>query len=330
MKIKVIGVGGAGCNVAMFLKSTLPKENRSVIDYYFIDTSKNNVDESAVNGNFMHIKSSDINGDVLNGSGGKTSTNAVHISKAIENFINDKKLHQSKDLNIIISSISGSSGSVAINEFAKRLLGTDATMVGVVISDSSTYQYLDNSISGIVRLNSVSKKLGALTLLQFNNNEYENEDGHSKIDICNRDILSVIDTVSVFTSGENKDIDDKDMEFLFKPHMYDKLNIEHGLYTLLAGSCKFTDSELKSKSVLIGRTLKHENSEKNSPLSTYPLLQHKEGYTSADLETCQHLDLLVCNNFDDIYKNMVSLKERFKTKIEKSTIPVIESDADEY
>ena len=208
----------------------------------------------------------------------------------------------------------------------KKLLASDANVIGLVVADSTSYQYIHNSERSIVTLNSIATKLSPLPLMYFNNKVYKKDFDSDKIKMCNRDILTVVSTLAIFTSGMNKDLDDKDMEFLFKPSKYSVLNVPNGIYGLSAGKCDLNETELTKKRALVGRTLTPMNEDTVSPLSNFGLLQYKEGKTDADLNGLEHIDLLLTDNLDELYQSLVNDKESFTRIKEKSSIPVADDD----
>ena len=179
-------------------------------------------------------------------------------------FINKHQLHRSKDLIILVSSLSGGSGNVILSEMLKKLLTTDAIVIGLVVADSTSKKYIDNSLDSFVTLNTVATKLNPFPVLYFNNKVYQKNFDSDKVKMANKDILTVINTLTIFTSGMNKDIDDKDMEFLFKPQQY---NIRKGIYGLSVGKCELAEKELHEKRALLGRTLLASDADVISPLA---------------------------------------------------------------
>ena len=327
MRINLIGAGGCGCNIVAYLKANLDTKHRSEFRDLYIDTSTNNATSEALAENrFHHIKSMDVEGNKLSGSGGERITNFQHIKLGVNEFINTLKLHQNHDLNIVVFSLSGGTGSVAAPVIIDNLLATGANVIGLVVADSTNFQFIHNSERTIVTLNTIAKKRAALPLMYFNNKVYRTNNEIDKIKACNRDVLSVISTLSIFTSGENKDIDDKDMELMFKPHLYSALNISNGIYGISAGVCELTERELKDKNVILGRTLVATEDEglAISPLSNYPLLQYKEGLTEAEI--AGHIDIMISDNLSELYDSLVADKEAFINREVISSIPEAEDD----
>jgi len=327
MKLIIVGAGGAGCNIVAYLTKHLSVENRSEHKALYIDTSLNNAtDESLADGTFYHIASSDVTGEKLVGSGGERKTTHVHIEAGVTKFINDNKLHQSKDLIIVVSSLSGGTGSVILPTIVKKLLTSDATVIGLVVADSTSYNYIHASERSMVTLNTIATNHGPLPLMYFNNKVYQKDFESDKINNCNRDILTVVSTLAIFTSGENKDIDDKDMEFLFKPDKYSALNIPNGLYGLSVGMCDLNEAALTKKRALVARTLTTHDSKSVSPLSNFGLLQYKEGKTNADLDGLSYIDLILTDNLEDLYHGLVAERDAFTRIKGTSTIPTTDDE----
>ena len=324
MKLKLIGLGGCGSNIVSYLNHNMQTEERSEHSALYVDTSYNNAtDEMKADKSFFHIQSSDIESSTLSGSGGIRKTNHPHIAKGVEEFINQHQLHRSKDLIVLVSSLSGGSGNVILSEMLKKLLKTDAVVIGLVVADSTSKKYIDNSLESFITLNTVATKINPLPVLYFNNKVYQKNFDSDKVKMANKDILTVMNTLSIFTSGLNKDIDDKDMEFLFKPQHY---NVRKGIYGLSVGKCELNEKELHDKRALLGRTLLAPEAEAISPLANYGLLQYKEGRTNAHIEDVDHIDILLTDDLDNLYASLEEDKNNFVQVKSKSAIPVEEDE----
>lgn len=329
MKIRVIGVGGCGSNVAALLHKEVGNCSGR-ISYTFMDTSHNSNHSTKEIGEFVHVKSSDVDGRTLKGSGGDKKTNLDHIKSGVTDFINETKLHMDKDsLILVVFSASGGSGSAGGPILINKLQEAGCTVTAMVVTDTTNLNFANVTSDTIRTLNTIGKK-GSLAVFQYNNKSYQ--DGKTdRARACNNDIVKDFKILSVFTNGENIDIDDKDMEMFFKPHTYSRIKIPNGLYTIVAGNYPDTSVRTEGDPIgIIGRTLysKDRTDDTVSPLNEIPLQNYKEGAT-ADGHVSVHSDILLVDTMPTVYKNVMRDIEEFKAHEKDDSIPVEEGD-DEF
>lgn len=329
MKIEVIGIGGGGSNIVAELVQELESNeetsgNRltSEINYSTIDTSRNNINHNDKVKTTI-IKDSGLSNEELRGSGGNQKENVVHIKRGVQEFIELNDLHKDdKTLYIVIFTVSGGTGSVGGVMLVNHLKANGCNVMPVVIADTSNENYTISSIKTFERINTIANNHGSLCAVVLNNKDYVNENiGINKHDIINETIVSKIEALSVFTSGVNRDIDDKDMEYFFAPHEYGDIEIPNGLYRVLIGELKNSDYNGVENGI-IARTLYSTESKgsETSPCSNASTLKHfKEGYSESSIIT-SHIDVILLDDLDEFYESMVKDRSAFK-KIEKKVIP---------
>lgn len=313
MKINLIGVGGAGSNIVRnFVESHQHDEElNSLITEMYIDTSKNN---HKAEDNFYHIKSSDLSGQGLCGNGGQKGRNIVHVKAGIMEFINEKDFHKDTSaLNIIVFSLSGATGSDGGPQLINHLLSNRCPVLGVCVGDVGDFNYSDSTSKTLITLNTVAtRNKCAVPMIVVDNTLTMT----SIADINNR-LAEAISTVSVFTSGKNKDLDDEDMKMFFRPE-YRDFDVPAGIYEVRygVGKCDTID-----KAVVI-RSICKDESEK---LELITSLQSKVGYND---KIDEPLYLLLSNSFSEYFKTVTDKRDSFDTNVGAIEIPI--NDEDEF
>ena len=239
-KIRVIGVGGAGINVAGFLNESLGGLARgrdiSTLEYLYLDTSKSNIsridhDEDK----FFLVSTKSLTKD-LDGSGGERRTNAEYIKNNIPAFIDQYRLvdRELSMYTIVVFSLSGGSGSVAGPLLVNELLTRNVPVMAIVVGDTRNQQSAINTKGSIVTLNNVAKKSRkVLPLVYFDNNIIDVEDIEDGVDdelLVNGWVKSTVETLMVLTGGGVGEIDQQDIVNFLQPGNYSKLNIPAGVY----------------------------------------------------------------------------------------------------
>lgn len=141
-----------------------------------------------------------------NGSGGFRGKNIKDYPDFIRNVLAENK---PEDINIIVYSGSGGSGSGIGPLLHRHMLEKHIPAVSMVIGDSSTYQELVNSV-GTIRSLYQQCKLGHPVVYMY----YDNNCGRTQGEI-NTDVCSAIDACVVTLSTMNQRVDKSDIENLF-------------------------------------------------------------------------------------------------------------------
>lgn len=194
MEVKVFGLGGTGINVvkAMNLKDT--KEfGIARIQTAYIDTSNANTQNAQ-----------DVL--VLNGSGSGMvrSTNYATIKDEIKEILLGSP---ASDMNILVHSASGGTGSIFGNLMVKEILANPSKDVIVVLVGSRGSEIeVKNTISTIKTYAAISKELNRTIPVLFFENTPEVPRG-----MVDNNVRGAIAILTALFSGDNQELDKKDL-----------------------------------------------------------------------------------------------------------------------
>jgi len=233
----IIGCGGAGISIVGNLKE--PLENLgsgfSNIRVEYVDTSLADINSfKGDEDNFYLIKSSGVSKEIL-GSGGSRRENAKDIVEGVKEFVDNKKFNKSKvsTYYVVVSSGSGGSGSVISAMLIKNLLEKNLPVISVVVGDSTITQYTKNTLGTLATLDGVAKSTKKALSVMYNDNAKGMGTGKdAKEESIDREIFRKLSALSLFLSGENKSIDQKDMVNFIEQSQSTELNIKEGLYSV--------------------------------------------------------------------------------------------------
>ncbi len=151
--IKVYACGGAGVNVG---KSILPAN----ADVCYVDTSKSNTKNIPAEKVFLV--------DGMDGAGKHQKTTYDTFKGIDENVLIKHK--PSEELNIVISSFSGGSGSIIGAMLARNLAMNDKNVIVIGIVTSTSLIEINNSIKTLENYKGISSKISrCMSLLMYNN-----------------------------------------------------------------------------------------------------------------------------------------------------------------
>lgn len=137
--ITVWACGGAGCNIAKQIKDF-------DCDIYYIDTSTSNLKGIKTDNIFLL--------ENVDGAGKDRSKTYEHFKHIAEDVI--IKFKPSNSLNVVISSLSGGSGSIIAPLITKELIKRDLNTIVVAIDSKHSFKELDNCIKTFKTYKSIS------------------------------------------------------------------------------------------------------------------------------------------------------------------------------
>lgn len=197
-KARIYACGGAGINIGKKLEQFRGTSEVGVtdLDITYIDTSRSNLD-ATVSGDYCYLL------DGLDGSGKIRRDNYHAISE------NTRKILQSfkpLDVNIVISSGSGGSGSVIAPSLVTELLENDHNVIVIVIGSSDSRIDIDNTLKTLKSYDAISQKRERPVVAAYFQNSAETP--RSKVDDS---IVSVLFSLTTLFSRENKELDTRDL-----------------------------------------------------------------------------------------------------------------------
>lgn len=197
-KISIYGCGGCGVNLAAnFLKHTGKKEaGFADIQTFFLDTSGSNLLSKEPEDHVYIIEG-------LDGSGKKRDSNYRIISER-----SNEMLHRFKpgDINVVIHSASGGSGSVIGPTLVSELLDRNVPTVVIMVGTSDSRIETDNTIKTLKSYEVISQKREMPVIAVY----YENSSTSPRGEVDQRIKTTIILLAAIF-SGENRELDSADL-----------------------------------------------------------------------------------------------------------------------
>lgn len=196
-KVRLYACGGAGCNVS---KTMEPFRNNKIsgfssLETVYIDTSGSDFDD--VPQEFIYrFKDKD-------GSGALRKESYSVITKHAKEIIQDYK---PLDLNIVISSASGGSGSVLSPTIVGELLRQNQNVVVILIGAVDTVIYMNNTLNTLKSFENISKTNEKSIVMKYIQNE-----SSSKRQSADEQARFLISGLCMLFSGTNKGLDSKDL-----------------------------------------------------------------------------------------------------------------------
>lgn len=195
--VRLYACGGAGVNVSKTMEGFRDSNVKgfSSLDIVYIDTSGSDFD-SVEEKNIYRFKEKD-------GSGALRKESFHVISKYAKEILQE---YPPLDLNIVISSASGGSGSVVSPTLVGELLKEDKNVAVILIGATDTVIYANNTFNTLKSFENISKTNKKSILMRYLQNE-----SSSKTESVNEKARFIIASLCMLFSGENKGLDSKDL-----------------------------------------------------------------------------------------------------------------------
>lgn len=204
-------------------------------EFHYGDTSRANYDKIEPLGDITLLKSK-FAGNDLDGSGADRSANLEDIALGVEDYVNKHKILKNKigEYHLVFFTASGGTSSVMGPLLIKDLLSKDINVIGVCVGDSSTAVSNRNTLNTLASLDSIAKGLDKSLSMIYYNNYTECTDNIKKgEEMVNTKLRNSLAILSVFLSGKNADIDNKDMEIFIEQRRYPTFKVPAGLMKLV-------------------------------------------------------------------------------------------------
>lgn len=196
--IRLYAAGGCGVNIGTLLEKHRDQDEIAFgkIDIVYIDTSKSNI-KSNIDKDHCYLI------DGLDGSGKLRSENHLEINDRIRAILQHFK---PADLNIVISSAAGGSGSVISPLLTRELLASGAPTVVLTIGSADTRLDAENTLKTIKSFEAIAKKSDAPVVMAY----VQNSKTTSRAEADNI-MFNTVMSLSVLFSRENHELDSKDL-----------------------------------------------------------------------------------------------------------------------
>lgn len=196
--IRLYGCGGFGTNIASSFDRATGEIERGYAECHavYIDTSRSNLRPDIKPENVFLLEDVD-------GSGKVRRENHGEISKTVKSIV---QRYEPKDLNVVIFSASGGSGSVFGPLIMGELLERGATVVGIVVGSDESSITARNTLNTLKSLEAIAARVGAPVVICYEQNEREIK--RSEID---RECRRVIGSLAILASRQNAELDTRDI-----------------------------------------------------------------------------------------------------------------------
>lgn len=204
-KLTVYCCGGLGVSIGSKFIKNLGKVSESFAEIcpVFIDTSKSDLNDAIPNDLVYLVQG-------LDGSGKKRDSNYQSVKEC-----SNEILHQfpPSEVNIVIHSASGGSGSVISPVLVSELLSRDVLTIVITVGSVSSKIEISNTINTLKSYDVISKKRGLPVLVSYKENNKNSP--RNKVD---GEIQSTVLMLAALFSGNNRKLDMADLKNFINYH----------------------------------------------------------------------------------------------------------------
>lgn len=195
MEITVYGCGGAGVNIVSGIRNRKSHEGLAKIKSVYIDTSRSNIGSNIASESIFLV-------DGLDGSGKKRDMNYNPIKDSVNNILLQ---HKPSDMNVVVHSASGGSGSVLSPVLVSELLARGEQVIVLLVGSTGSLIETENTLKTLKSYESISKIRERPVIVYYRENSKDKN--RSAVD---SEMTSVIAMFSVLFSGDNRELDSAD------------------------------------------------------------------------------------------------------------------------
>ncbi len=197
-RIRVFACGGAGVNIAHTLEAYRTAQDASVaaIETIYVDTSRSNAHSDVAAEHVYHLEG-------LDGSGKIRKENHQEIAKRTRDIL---QKHAAGDLNIVIHSAAGGSGSVIGPSIVSELLDKKAAVIVLTVGSADTRLDADNTLKTLKSYEAIAAVRNAPVVMMYQQNSRDNK--RETVDVTLR---TAVVCLAILWSGNNRELDSKDL-----------------------------------------------------------------------------------------------------------------------
>lgn len=293
MNIALFACGGCGLNLVNPIEKLTANSTPGFADIapVYIDTSRSNLAGIKDNDNLYLVEG-------LDGSGKKRDSNYAAISDSVKEILHR---HKPSDLNIVVHSASGGSGSVIGPLLVSELLDRGQQTVAIVVGSSDSRIEASNTAKTLKSYEVISKKRQTPVIAVY----HENGVGQSRGEVDTH-VRLAITLLAAFFSGQNTELDSKDLEHFLN---YPKVTQYDPALTALSFFTKVVKFDRGQLPVAVA-TLTDAGTD---PAVGVPLEYHAVGFIPAATRKALEIDLPV--HAVAIGGYFVSVLDRLEAKI---------------
>lgn len=231
--VKIFGCGGCGITWADMVSKQAQQVGRAVPEIIYVDTSKSNLDDK----NVVDAKTfllSDVDG-----SGKVRRDNSEAIMQKVGDLLMQ---HQPADLNIVLFSAGGGSGSVFGPLLVRELLLRDKPVVAFVVGTTENAITATNTLNTLKSLDLIAREqTKAPVVMHYSQNPTDKPS--SSVDLS---VVAAIELLLVFGSKQNVGLDTRDLRNMLR---YDHATKVPSQLSLLEITTANTVEEIKNMGV---------------------------------------------------------------------------------
>jgi hypothetical protein len=213
-KAVIYCAGGTGINIGSHFLKFKNETNPGFceIQTVFIDTSKSNLDRSVSNENTYLVEN-------LDGSGKVRAENHKEIGECVLDIL---QIYKPGDINFVISSGSGGSGSVIAPSIVQELLARAIPVIVINVGSTDSRIELENTIKTLKSYDAIAQ----MRKMPVNSLYYENSKSTPRSEV-DKQVQSAIVLLAALFSKQNKELDSSDLNnwlnyskvTSFEPHL---------------------------------------------------------------------------------------------------------------
>lgn len=200
--VQIYACGGAGINISSMFEEFRGQSDLGIasVEVSYLDTSRSNLKPSMAEKNVF------ILGDVVenvDGSGKDRSSNSAAIQKHMAAIL---QAHRPGYVNVVVTSLSGGSGSVIAPVLVHNLLKEDKMVIVIAVGVAKTGKEIANTKATLQSFERIAEVTGKPVVLSYHENSKQTPP--SAVDSA---IAEMITAISVMFSRQNTGLDTMDM-----------------------------------------------------------------------------------------------------------------------
>lgn len=199
-QIHIYACGGGGINIGKEYHADGHSGDIADFKVTYIDTSDSNMEDRMMTNAWLF--------DDLDGSGKIRESNASEIAKVVPDILNK---FTPGDLNVVVFTASGGTGSVAGPLIMRQLLQRNCLTMGIVIGSHENDKTCLNTYGSLKTLDKFAKDTGKPVVIQYNTNEPGTP--RSTVD---REAHLMITALAMLASRRNHGLDTADLVSFFQ------------------------------------------------------------------------------------------------------------------
>jgi hypothetical protein len=197
-RVRLYACGGGGLNIGSNFETHRNKSDAGFadIDVVYIDTSMSNLNQNISLDHTYLLQG-------LDGSGKVRKENYEEITTRILDILQQ---HKPGDLNIVLSTAAGGSGSVIAPSLASELLERGECVVVITVGSADTRLEAENTLKTIKSYESIARIRSAPVVMSY----IQNDDKTNRLAV-DKYVKSIVIALCALFSRENRELDSKDL-----------------------------------------------------------------------------------------------------------------------